>query len=41
VIAALTDPKLVELFTGRQITDVPDIKGQLQLIADRMMPALA
>jgi 5,10-methylenetetrahydromethanopterin reductase len=40
VIAALTDPKLVELFTGRQISNVPDIRGQLQLIADRMMPVL-
>jgi 5,10-methylenetetrahydromethanopterin reductase len=40
IIAALTDPKLVQLFTGREISDVPDIRGQLQLIADRMMPAL-
>jgi 5,10-methylenetetrahydromethanopterin reductase len=40
VIAALTDPALVRLFTGREITGVPDVKGQLQLIADRMMPAV-
>ena len=40
VIAALTDPALVRLFTGRDITGVLDVKGQLELIADRMMPAL-
>jgi 5,10-methylenetetrahydromethanopterin reductase len=38
MILALTDPKLVKTFTGKDV-DVPDIKGQLQLVRDEVMPA--
>ncbi len=41
IVAAITDPYLVNAFTGRQIDNCPDAAGQLQLIADRVMPALA
>lgn len=40
IVAAITDPYLVNAFTGRQIENCPDSAGQLQLIADRVMPAL-
>lgn len=40
IVAAITDPYLVNAFTGRTIEDCPDAAGQLQLIADRVMPAL-
>ena len=40
VVAAITDPYLVNAFTGRTIENCPDARGQLQLIADRVMPAL-
>ena len=41
VIFALTDPYLVETWSGRKIENVPDLKGQLRLIHDRVMPAFA
>ena len=40
VVAAVTDPFLVKAFTGREIANCPDALGQLQLIHDRVMPAL-
>jgi 5,10-methylenetetrahydromethanopterin reductase len=40
VVAAITDPYLVKAFTGRDIENCPDSFGQLQLIHDRVVPAL-
>jgi 5,10-methylenetetrahydromethanopterin reductase len=40
VICAITDPFLVKAFSGREIENVPDTPGQLQLIHDRVMPAV-
>jgi 5,10-methylenetetrahydromethanopterin reductase len=40
IVAALVDPYLVKAFTGREIDGCPDSFGQLELMADRMMPAL-
>jgi 5,10-methylenetetrahydromethanopterin reductase len=40
VIAAITDPFLVKLFSGKEISGVPDVRGQLRLIHDRVMPEL-
>jgi 5,10-methylenetetrahydromethanopterin reductase len=39
IIAAITDSGLVKTFSGKDIEGVPDVKGQLQLIADRVVPA--
>jgi 5,10-methylenetetrahydromethanopterin reductase len=39
MILSLADPALVKLFSGEDVPDVPDIKGQLKLVADRVMPA--
>ena len=39
MILALSDPALVKLFSGEDVPNVPDIRGQLQLVADRVMPA--
>ncbi len=41
VILALTDPYLVQKWSGRRIKNVPDLRGQLRLIHDRVMPAFA
>jgi 5,10-methylenetetrahydromethanopterin reductase len=41
IIAAVTDSQLVKTFSGKEIEGVPDVKGQLRLIADRVMPALS
>jgi 5,10-methylenetetrahydromethanopterin reductase len=41
IIAAVTDAHLVKLFSGKDIEGVPDVVGQLRLIHDRVMPALA
>jgi alkanesulfonate monooxygenase SsuD/methylene tetrahydromethanopterin reductase-like flavin-dependent oxidoreductase (luciferase family) len=38
MILAITDPALVKTFTGKDV-DVPDVKGQLQLVHDSVMPA--
>jgi len=38
MILAVTDPKLVKTFTGKEV-DVPDVRGQLQLVRDAVMPA--
>ena len=37
-ICCITDPAIVKAFTGREV-DVPDVKGQLRLIHDEVMPA--
>ena len=39
VIASVTDPFLVKHFTGKELEGVPDVKGQLQLIHDEVIPA--
>ncbi len=39
MIFALADPFLVNLFSGEEVPNVPDFRGQLKLIADRVMPA--
>ena len=41
MILALSDPALVKLFSGQDVPNVPDIQGQLRLVAERMMPAFA
>ena len=38
MILCVTDPTLVKTFTGRDV-DVPDVQGQLKMIADEIMPA--
>jgi alkanesulfonate monooxygenase SsuD/methylene tetrahydromethanopterin reductase-like flavin-dependent oxidoreductase (luciferase family) len=38
MILCITDPHIVKAFTGRDVS-VPDVSGQLQLIADEVMPA--
>lgn len=40
MILCITDPAIVKTFTGREVS-VPDVKGQLRLIAERVMPAFA
>jgi 5,10-methylenetetrahydromethanopterin reductase len=40
VILALTDPYLVEMWSGRRIENVPDMKGQLRLLHEQVMPRL-
>ncbi|MBA3290434.1 MAG: LLM class flavin-dependent oxidoreductase [Actinobacteria bacterium] len=39
VIASVTDPYLVNHFTGKELDNVPDVKGQLKLIHDEVIPA--
>jgi len=39
MILALSDPHLVKVFSGQDVANVPDIQGQLRLVAERMMPA--
>ena len=41
MILALADASLVKLFSGEEVENVPDISGQLRLVAERMMPAFA
>jgi 5,10-methylenetetrahydromethanopterin reductase len=41
VIAAVTDPFLVKVFSGQEVGPVPDVVGQLKLIADEVIPAVA
>ena len=40
IIACITDPHLVKVFTGQDVGGVPDAKGQLQLIHDEVFPLL-
>ena len=39
MIFALSDPHLVKFFTNEDVENVPDINGQLKLVAERVMPA--
>jgi 5,10-methylenetetrahydromethanopterin reductase len=39
MVLALSDASLVKLFSGEDVPNVPDINGQLRLVADRVMPA--
>jgi 5,10-methylenetetrahydromethanopterin reductase len=39
MILALSDAALVKLFSGEDVPNVPDINGQLRLVAERVMPA--
>jgi 5,10-methylenetetrahydromethanopterin reductase len=39
MILALSDAHLVQFFSGQSIENVPDINGQLRLVAERVMPA--
>ena len=39
MILALSDACLVKLFSGQDVPGVPDINGQLRLVAERVMPA--
>ena len=41
MILALADPAIVKLFSGEEVANVPDMRGQLRLVAERMMPAFA
>jgi len=41
MILALSDAGLVKLFSGEDVPGVPDIEGQLRLVAERVMPAFA
>ena len=38
MILCVTDPHIVKAFTGRDV-QVPDVNGQLRLIADKVIPA--
>lgn len=40
MILCVTDPYILKLFAQREV-DVPDVNGQLRLIADEVMPAFA
>jgi 5,10-methylenetetrahydromethanopterin reductase len=39
MILALSDSHLVEFFSGQKVENVPDVRGQLKLVAERVMPA--
>jgi 5,10-methylenetetrahydromethanopterin reductase len=39
MVLALSDSHLVEFFSGQKVEGVPDIRGQLRLVAERMVPA--
>jgi 5,10-methylenetetrahydromethanopterin reductase len=41
MILALSDAHLVEFFSGQAVANVPDIQGQLRLVAERVMPEFA
>jgi 5,10-methylenetetrahydromethanopterin reductase len=41
MILALSDAHLVEFFSGQKVENVPDINGQLRLVAERVVPAFA
>jgi 5,10-methylenetetrahydromethanopterin reductase len=40
MICCITDPAILKTFTGKDV-DVPDVNGQLRLIAQEVMPAFA
>jgi len=39
MILALSDSQLVEFFSGQKVENVPDVRGQLKLVAERVVPA--
>jgi 5,10-methylenetetrahydromethanopterin reductase len=39
MILALSDAHLVQFFAGQDVPGVPDIQGQLKLVAEQVMPA--
>ena len=39
MILAMADPAIVKLFSGEEVENVPDLSGQLRLVAEQMMPA--
>jgi 5,10-methylenetetrahydromethanopterin reductase len=39
MVLALSDAALVKTFSGEEVPGVPDINGQLRLVAERVMPA--
>jgi 5,10-methylenetetrahydromethanopterin reductase len=39
MILALSDAHLVQFFSGQAVENVPDIQGQLRLVAERVVPA--
>jgi 5,10-methylenetetrahydromethanopterin reductase len=41
MILALSDAPLVEFFSGQKVENVPPIRRQLELVAERVMPAFA
>ena len=41
MILCLTDAHLVEFFSGQKVDNVPDINGQLKLVAERVIPAFS
>ncbi|HKH17192.1 MAG TPA: LLM class flavin-dependent oxidoreductase [Solirubrobacteraceae bacterium] len=41
MILALSDAHLVKFFAGEDVENVPDIRGQLELVAERVMAAFA
>ena len=41
MILAIVDAAMAKAFTGEDIPNVPDIRGQLRMVADRIMPAFA
>ena len=40
MICCITDPFILKAFTGKDV-DVPDVQGQLRLVAEEVMPAFA
>jgi len=41
MILALTDAHLVKFFSGQDVAGVPDIRTQLKLVAERVVPAFS
>jgi 5,10-methylenetetrahydromethanopterin reductase len=41
MILAISDAHIVEFFSGEKVENVPDVNGQLKLVADRVMPAFS
>jgi 5,10-methylenetetrahydromethanopterin reductase len=41
IICSVTDPYLVKHFSGHELSNVPDVQGQLRLIHDEVIPAVA
>ena len=40
IVASVTDPYLVEHFSQKELSGVPDVQGQLKLIHEKVMPAV-